>query len=95
MSDEQTVVNVNLTVAAQPAKSLGMAILLWWFLGAFGGHRFYLERPHAKTMLILGVTVVGLAVTAVWCLIDIFRLSEWVRERNSAAVGGMALTDAT
>lgn len=95
MSDQQTVVNVNLTaptgtvgpVAVQSPKSFGVALLLWWFLGVFGAHRFYLERPHAKTMLILGVTVFGLAVTAVWCLIDVFQLSQWVRERNAAPAG--------
>ncbi|MCE2454844.1 MAG: TM2 domain-containing protein [Gemmatimonadetes bacterium] len=39
----------------QPTKSIGVAILLWWFTGLFGGHRFYLEREHAKTMLALGI----------------------------------------
>lgn len=27
------------------AKSLGVAYLLWFFLGSFGAHRFYLGRP--------------------------------------------------
>lgn len=94
--NQQTVVNVNLTApanvgvpAAQPTKSLGVAILLWWFLGLFGAHRFYLEREHAKTMLVIGVgglvlSVVGvglvaLAAVGIWWMIDVFSLSKWVK----------------
>ena len=57
--------------------------MFWWFLGLFGGHRFYLELPHAKTMLILGLTIVGLLATTVWALVDVFSLSKWVREYNT------------
>lgn len=106
MSDQQTVVNVNLTapagtggpVAPQSAKSLGVAILLWWVLGLFGGHRFYLERPHAKTMLILGISgivlslvaigVLALAVVGVWWFIDVFSLSKWIKEGVAAPIPG-------
>lgn len=66
-------------------KTFGLAFVLWWFLGVFGGHRFYLDRPHAKMMLILGITVVGLAVTAVWALVDVFSLGKWVEESNRSS----------
>ena len=34
-------------------KSAGVALFLCWVLGIFGGHRFYLRRPHAVKMLII------------------------------------------
>ena len=52
----QTVVNVNMTPSAlgtAPLKSVGVAVLLWFFLGSFGAHRFYLNRPHAFTIIIV------------------------------------------
>ena len=105
MSDRQqnTVVNVNLTapvpgVATVEAKSVGVALVFWFFLGTFGGHRFYLNRPHARTMLILALAgvvlsfvVVGLfliAAVALWALIDAFSLPKWVAESNRALASG-------
>jgi TM2 domain-containing membrane protein YozV len=70
------------------AKTFVTAFLFWWFLGVFGGHRFYLHRPHAKTMLILALIVVGLPVTAVWALVDVFSLQKWVEEHNSRTIEG-------
>ena len=110
MSDQQqTVVNVNLT-APTPAsgailldvKSTGTALLFWFFLGGFGGHRFYLNRPHAKTMLILNLVgwatvllIVGIPIlgaVAIWALVDAFSLSKWVREHNAGLTLGAAGT---
>lgn len=62
-------------------RSAGIAYLLWFFLGFFGLHRFYLKRTgSAVTMLALtlvssALTVVavgylGLLVVGVWWLID-------------------------
>ena len=108
MSDQpQTVVNVNLTAPVPGAapgmvllkpKSTGMALVLWLCFGGLGIHRFYLKRPHAKTMLIL--TLVGLAFSAViigipilfaiaiWVLIDLFFIAKWVAEYNSGGTPG-------
>ncbi len=64
-------------------KDLVVAYLLAIFLGAFGGHRFYLNRRgSAALMLMLAVTVVGLAVTLVWTIVDLTRLSSMVRGDN-------------
>ena len=54
MSDQQTVVNVNLTapmatgVLPVAPKSTGAAFVFWFFLGTFGAHRFYLNRPSRQ-----------------------------------------------
>ena len=101
MSDQQTVVNVNLTapmatgVLPVAPKSTGAAFVFWFFLGTFGAHRFYLNRPHAKTMLILNLVgwatvllFVGFAVLAavgIWAMVDVFALQKWVATHNAGA----------
>ena len=59
------------------AKSAVVAYLLWFFVGVFGGHRFYLG--HIGTgILILICTLLGifltvpLIVTAIALLFDLF-----------------------
>jgi TM2 domain-containing membrane protein YozV len=75
-------------------KSAGVAVFLCWLLGTFGGHRFYLNRPHAATMLIITlislplclviIGFVGLFATWLWMIVDVFSVSRWVREHNTA-----------
>ena len=75
-------------------KSAGVAIFLCWLCGAFGGHRFYLGRPHGVTMLIITllsiplcfvlVGFLGLAATWVWMIVDLFHVSMWTRQYNTA-----------
>jgi TM2 domain-containing membrane protein YozV len=65
-------------------KTALVAYLLWFFLGWFGGHNFYLERTGvAVTQLILSLTVVGLTITIIWVLIDAFLIPGWVRRQNN------------
>jgi TM2 domain-containing membrane protein YozV len=65
-------------------KTALVAYLLWFFLGWFGGHNFYLERTGvAVTQLILSLTVVGLVITIVWVLVDAFLIPGWVRRQNN------------
>ncbi len=46
---------------ANESKSVGAAYLLWFFLGVFGMHRFYLG--DAKTgMIILGCNIAGVVM---------------------------------
>lgn len=60
-------------------KDVGIAYMLWFFLGAFSGHRFYLGRTGSAwaQMLTLG----GLGV---WLLADAFLIPRMVREYNEA-----------
>lgn len=65
-------------------KSLGVAYVLWFFLGLLGAHNFYLKRTGvAVAQLILSITVYGLIVTVVWVIIDAFLIPGWVRNQNN------------
>lgn len=51
-----------------------VAAVLAFFLGALGIHRFYLGRTgSAITMLVLTCTLVGMAITGIWALVDTIR----------------------
>lgn len=49
-----------------------ITLLLCFFLGSFGAHRFYLKKnASAITMLILTLTIFGTFITSIWCIIDL------------------------
>jgi TM2 domain-containing membrane protein YozV len=53
-------------------KKIWVALLLAWFLGIFGAHRFYVGKTgSAIVMLILTCTVFGIAITAIWAFVDL------------------------
>ena len=66
-------------------KSKLIALLLWFFLGAFGAHNFYLNNKGAaytqlilnligwSTMFIL-IGFVPLVIVGIWLLIDLIRI---------------------
>ena len=65
-------------------KTALVAYLLWFFLGLFGGHNFYLGRTGvAVTQLILSLIFVGLIITIFWVLVDAFLIPGWVRRQNN------------
>lgn len=83
--------NQPMMVRAQ--KEVGIAYILWLFLGTLGIHRFYLgHNGSAVAQLVL--TVIGwataillvgfvfLAVVWVWVIIDAFLMPGLVREAN-------------
>ena len=85
---------MNVPDAVPPApKSLVLALVLWFFLGGLGIHRFYLRRRHAWTILILtvagvvltiaGVGLLLLGVVVVWLLVDLLFIAKWVGEHNA------------
>jgi TM2 domain-containing membrane protein YozV len=64
-------------------KNMVVAYVLWYFLGLFGGHRFYMNRKgSAIAQLILSITGIGMIVTFVWWVVDAFLLHQWVKDRN-------------
>jgi TM2 domain-containing membrane protein YozV len=66
------------------SRSVLVAYLLWFFLGLFGAHNFYLKRTGiAVVQLILTITVVGSAVTLIWIIVDAFLIPGWVRNQNN------------
>jgi TM2 domain-containing membrane protein YozV len=65
-------------------KTALVAYLLWFFLGLFGAHNFYLERTGvAVTQLILSLTLVGMVITIIWVIVDAFLIPGWVRRQNN------------
>ena len=64
-------------------KSMGVAYLLWFFLGTLGGHRFYLGRSGTGAVMLvlwlLGIATIIIAVgfvllipLGIWALVDAF-----------------------
>lgn len=73
---------IDFQVAAQRPSKLA-AYLLCVFLGVLGAHRFYLgERKTATVMLGIGITIIGLPVTAIWAVTDLFRIPAMIRQRD-------------
>ncbi len=65
-------------------KNMVVAYVLWYFLGIFGAHRFYMGKTgSAIAQLILSITIVGTIVTSIWWIVDAFLLHTWVKERNA------------
>jgi TM2 domain-containing membrane protein YozV len=65
-------------------KTALVAYILWFFLGLFGAHNFYLGRTGvAVAQLILSLIVIGLVITFVWVIVDAFLIPGWVRRQNN------------
>ena len=65
-------------------KQASIAYLLWFFVGYFGGHNFYLGRTGvAIAQLILTITIIGLLITFFWHIVDAFLIPGWVRRQNN------------
>ena len=64
-------------------KDICAAYALWFFLGYFGAHNFYLRRTGvAVAQLILTLTIVGLVINVFWHFVDAFLIPGWVRREN-------------
>jgi len=75
-------------------KSIGIAYLLWFFLGGLGIHRFYAGQTGtgiamlilfllSSILLAVGVGLVGLLVLGIWLFVDIFLIPGMVERYNS------------
>lgn len=71
-------------VATRSEKDVGIAYVLWLFLGLVGGHKFYLGRIGIGVAYLLTLGFLGLGV-----LIDLFTLPSQVRRENSIRRTGL------
>lgn len=77
-------------------KSKLITYILWFFLGTFGVHRFYLKR-YFSGFIILGLTIGSVVldvilgsnrgnglflITIIWLIIDLFLIPSMVRTHN-------------
>jgi hypothetical protein len=60
-------------------KSEGVLYALWFFLGAFGGHRFYVGDTGKGVGMLLTLGGIG-----IWTLIDVFFIGRRLKEVNRA-----------
>lgn len=73
-------------------KSTGATYLLWFFLGTFGAHRFYLGRISSGVgMLMLALLgwlplFLGWVALGIWWLIDAFLIPDIIRAENMKAI---------
>lgn len=73
-------------------KSAGVAYLLWFFVGGFGAHRFYLGRTGTAIaqlmLLLLGwlPLFTGWIALGIWLIVDLFLVSQMVTEENMKTV---------
>ena len=53
-------------------KSIGVYLVLCWFFGVVGAHRYYAGKTgSAVAMTILTITLFGIFITAIWALVDL------------------------
>ncbi|NKB48812.1 MAG: NINE protein [Alphaproteobacteria bacterium] len=91
LSDESKAI-----LAASGNKSTLLAYILWFFLGGFGVHRFYLGRMGTGAAM-LAITIVswiltlvvigafGFIVIGIWWIVDAFLIPGMVRDKNGVA----------
>lgn len=81
-------------VVANEAKSTGVTYLLWFFLGAFGVHRFYLGHVFRGLVMLclliagvltapIGIGLLPLGFLALWLLLDLFFIPALVNEHRA------------
>lgn len=65
-------------------RDVGIAYILLIIAGVWGAHRYYTGRKgSAIAMTITSATVVGLIVTGVWAVVDLFLTARHVVEYNA------------
>lgn len=70
---------MSTSVAPAQQKSVGIAYLLWFFLGVLGAHQFYLGKTGRAISYIFTFGWLGIGL-----LIDLFTMSKQVQQANGA-----------
>lgn len=74
--------------ATHTSKKLRLvALLLCWFFGMLGVHRFYVGKTGTGiAMLLLTITFFGMIVTGIWVLIDLIVIASGTFKDNDGCV---------
>ena len=78
----------------QSAKSIGLAYVLWFFLGGFGAHRFYMGKigsgfgllgltVASMILTIFAIGLIGYPIIFIWLLVDAFLIPKWIAAEQS------------
>ncbi|SNT45653.1 TM2 domain-containing protein [Asanoa hainanensis] len=65
-------------------KEVGIAYLLWFFLGGLGIHQFYLGKTGRGLLYLFTLGIFGIGL-----VIDLFTLPSQVRQRNTQLAVGI------
>lgn len=66
---------------ANQSRNILLAYVLWFFLGVFGAHRFYLGKMGTAILqLLFTLSVFGAIITVVWWVIDAFLIPGLIEE---------------
>lgn len=66
----------NCNLEKLKGKNWVATLMLCWFLGMYGAHRFYTGKSNsAWVMLILSITGLGTFVSMIWALVDGFAIA--------------------
>lgn len=85
-------------------KSLGIAYLLWFFIGGFGAHRFYLARTQSAVIMLIililslllsvvGIGLLGFVVIGIWWLVDLFLIPSMTSSFNVQLINALKRGD--
>ena len=66
----------SVNYVSKNGKSMLVYLLLAWFFGVFGAHKFYVgKKGQGITMLVLTIVgfllIIPLLITAIWSLVDL------------------------
>lgn len=67
------------TRISNEGPSVAVAYLLWFFLGIFSAHRFYLGRPGTAILQIVSYLVI---IGFIWWIVDGFLIPGMIRARQ-------------
>lgn len=81
---EQMVLETEVNNSAQQPV---IAWILWFFLGDFGAHRFYLHQNNAVTIIgwvTLFLVIGGIILFAmfIWWIVDAFSIQKWIKQNR-------------